>query len=138
VVEKFGVPPTSIPDWLALVGDSADGFPGLLGWGARSASLVLARYGSIKDIPDAVAEWDPALRKAVRSSDKLAQTLADGRDLATLFHLLATLRCDLPLFVDVEETRWLGPTEQMSEIAELLRDASLYERAIRLSAARAA
>jgi 5'-3' exonuclease len=136
VVEKFGVPPVSIPDWLALVGDSADGFPGLPGWGARSASL--ARYGSIKAIPDAVAEWDPALRKAVRSSDKLAQTLATGRDLATLFHLLATLRCDLPLFGDVEETRWLGPTEQMAQIAELLRDASLYERATRLSASRAA
>ena len=138
VVEKFGTLPATIPDWLALVGDSADGFPGLPGWGAHSASLVLARYGSINDIPDAAAEWDPALRKAVRGSDRLAQTLAAGRDQATLFRLLATLRCDLPLFDDVEETRWLGPTEQMVEIAELLRDASLCERAIRLSAARAA
>jgi hypothetical protein len=99
---------------------------------------VLARYGSINGIPDAVAEWDPPLRKAVRSSDRLAQTLAAGRDQATLFRLLATLRCDLPLFGDVEETRWLGPTEQMAEIAALLRDASLFERATRLSAARAA
>jgi 5'-3' exonuclease len=138
VVEKFGVPPAAIPDWLALVGDSADGFPGLPGWGARSASVVLARYGSIGAIPDAVAEWDPELRKAVRSSDRLAQTLAADRDQATLFRLLATLRCDLPLFDDVEGTRWLGPTEQMVEMAELLRDASLYERALRLSAARAA
>jgi 5'-3' exonuclease len=138
VVDKFGVPPAAIPDWLALVGDSADGFPGLPGWGARSASVVLARYGSIAAIPDSVAEWDPALRKAVRSSDKLAQTLAGDRDQAMLFRLLATLRCDLPLFDDVEETRWLGPTEQMAEVAELLRDASLNERALQLSAARAA
>jgi 5'-3' exonuclease len=138
VVEKFGVSPASIPDWLALVGDSADGFPGLPGWGARSASLVLARYGSIDGIPDAVDEWDPALRKAVRASDRLAQTLAAGRDQAALFRLLATLRCDLPLFDDVEETRWLGPTEQMAATGELLRDASLYERALRLSADRAA
>ena len=136
VVEKFGVSPATIPDWLALVGDSADGFPGLVGWGARSASIVLARYGSIDAIPDAVAEWDPTLRKAVRGSDRLAQTLASSRDQAMLFRLLATLRRDLPLFNDVEATRWLGPTDQMAEIAELLRDASLSERATRLSAAR--
>jgi 5'-3' exonuclease len=136
VVEKFGISPATIPDWLALVGDSADGFPGLPGWGARSASLVLARYGSISGIPDAVAEWDSALRKEVRGSDRLAQTLAVGRDQAVLFRLLATLRSDLPLFDDVEETRWLGPTDQMAAIAELLRDASLYERPIQLSAAR--
>lgn len=136
VVEKFGVSPATIPDWLALVGDSADGFPGLVGWGARSASIVLARYGSIDAIPDAVAEWDPTLRKAVRGSDRLAQTLASSRDQAMLFRLLATLRRDLPLFNDVEATRWLGPTDQMEEMAELLRDASLSERAIRLSAAR--
>ena len=138
VVEKFGVPPRTIPDWLALVGDAADGFPGLPGWGARSASLVLARYSSINGVPDAADDWDPALRKAVRGSDRLAQVLAADRDQATLFRLLATLRCDLPLFGDVEETRWLGPTEQMAQIAELLRDASLYERATRLSASRAA
>jgi 5'-3' exonuclease len=137
VVEKFGVPPASIPDWLALVGDSADGFPGLPGWGARSASLVLAHYGSIDGIPDAVVEWDPELRKAVRGSERLAETLAGDRDQAALFRLLATLRSDLPLFNDVEETRWLGPTDQMAGIAELLRDASLSERAIRLGATRA-
>jgi 5'-3' exonuclease len=137
VIERFGTAPATIPDWLALVGDSADGFPGLPGWGARSASLVLAHYGSIARIPDAVSEWDPGLRKAVRGSDKLAQTLAHGRELAMLFRVLATLRSDLPLFDDVETTRWLGPTKQMEEIAALLRDASLYERALKLSAARA-
>jgi 5'-3' exonuclease len=137
VLEKFGTAPITIPDWLALVGDSADGFPGLPGWGARSASLVLAHYSSIDNIPDSIAAWDPVLRKAVRGSDKLAQTLAAQRDKAKLFRLLATLRNDLPLFDDVEETRWLGPTEEMAGVAELLRDASLYERAIRLSAARA-
>jgi 5'-3' exonuclease len=137
VIEKFGTLPATIPDWLALVGDSADGFPGLPGWGARSASVVLAHYGSIDAIPDAVSEWDGALRKAVRGSDKLAETLAAERDLAKLFRLLATLRFDLPLFADVDEIRWQGPTEQMSEIARLLRDPSLSERAIQLSNARA-
>jgi 5'-3' exonuclease len=137
VVEKFGTLPATIPDWLALVGDSADGFPGLAGWGARSASQVLAHYGSIEAIPDAVATWDPAVRKAVRGSDKLAATLAASRDQAMLFRLLATLRSDLPLFDDVEETRWVGPTEQMVKVGELLRDGSLYERAVRLNAARA-
>jgi 5'-3' exonuclease len=137
VVEKFGTLPATIPDWLALVGDSADGFPGLAGWGARSASQVLAHYGSIEAIPDAVATWDPAVRKAVRGSDKLAATLAASRDQAMLFRLLATLRSDLPLFDDVEETRWVGPTEQMVKVGELLRDGSLYERAVRLSASRA-
>jgi 5'-3' exonuclease len=138
VVEKFGTSPASIPDWLALVGDAADGFPGLPGWGARSAAVVLAHYGSISDIPDAVTEWDPGLRKVVRGSDKLAQTLAAGRDQAMLFRLLATLRSDLPLFEDVEATHWLGPTDQLEGFAELFRDKSLHHRAVQLAAARAA
>ena len=70
--DKFGVAPRSIPDWLALVGDSADGFPGLAGWGKRSASVVLAHYGTFDDVPDSVAEWDPDVRRAVRGAAKLA------------------------------------------------------------------
>src|SRR5580700_8868611 len=91
---KFGVAPRSIPDWLALVGDSADGFPGLAGWGKRSASLVLAHYGHLDQVPDKVAAWDPTLRQAVRGSAKLAARLADEREAAELFRHLATLRVD--------------------------------------------
>ena len=80
VVEKFGVSPTSIPDWLALVGDSADGFPGLPGWGKRSAALVLSEFGHLGAIPDAARHWPAALRNSVRSADKLAVVLAEGRE----------------------------------------------------------
>ena len=87
---KFGVPPESIPDWLALVGDSADGFPGLPGWGAKSAAAVLARYGHIDRIPDSNREWDVDVRGAL----KLAATLAQQREQAELFLTLARLRTD--------------------------------------------
>ncbi|HET7341738.1 MAG TPA: 5'-3' exonuclease H3TH domain-containing protein, partial [Methylomirabilota bacterium] len=87
VVAKFGVPPVSIPDWLALVGDSADGYPGLPGWGARSAAAVLARYGHLERVPKTALEWDVAVRGALR----LASTLAEQRERALLFRELATL-----------------------------------------------
>ncbi|MFM8528203.1 MAG: 5'-3' exonuclease H3TH domain-containing protein, partial [Ilumatobacteraceae bacterium] len=88
VREKFGVPPSAIADWLALVGDTADGFPGLAGWGAKSAAAVLARYGRLEDIPDSVADWDvPGLRGAAR----LAESLAGQRDLALLFRKVSTV-----------------------------------------------
>src|SRR4029077_8891788 len=91
VIAKFGVPAESIPDWLALVGDSADGFPGLPGFGAKSAATLLARYGHLEDIPADGKTWDvPGLR----SIDRLAATLAAGRDVANLFKVLATLRTD--------------------------------------------
>jgi len=113
VWDKFGVAPRSIPDWLALVGDSADGFPGLGGWGKRSASLVLAHYGHLEEIPDEASAWDPALAKAVRGAAKLATTLAAERSLAMLFRDLATLRVDRSLLADVEALLeacrvWLG------------------------------
>ena len=95
---KFGVAPRSIPDWLALVGDSADGFPGLAGWGKRSASVVLAHYGSFDDVPDRVAAIGiPEVRGAVRGAAKLAERLAGEREQAELFRVLATLRVDRSL-----------------------------------------
>ena len=101
VIEKFGVSPTSIPDWLALVGDSADGFPGLSGWGKVSASTVLAHYVHLEAIPDNAEEWDPAVRK-VRGAAGLATRLAEQRDLAMLFRDIATLRVDRSLLGAVE------------------------------------
>src|SRR3954447_2664817 len=90
VIEKFGVPPESIPDWLALVGDTADGFPGLAGWGAKSAAAVLARYGHLEEIPASERDWDVPVRGAAR----LAATLREGRQDAMLFRTLATLVTD--------------------------------------------
>ncbi len=94
VLDKWGVPPVSIPDWLALVGDSSDGFPGLPGWGAKSAATVLRRYGSIDDIPARASEWDV---KGVTGSVRLAAVLADQRAEALLYRTLARLRLDVPL-----------------------------------------
>ena len=129
VIEKFGVPPGSIPDYLALVGDSADGFPGLPGWGAKSTAAVLARYGHLEDIPVDVETWDVS----VRSAKKLADTLADQIDDALLFKDLATLRADLPLVKSVDDLEWRGPAEGISKMADFLRAPALEERAKRLA-----
>jgi 5'-3' exonuclease len=104
VVAKFGVSPESIPDYLALVGDAADGFPGLPGWGAKSAAKLLARYRHLEAIPPVAREWDVA----VGSSEKLAHVLREQRDRAFLFRTLATLRTDIKLFDDVESLRYGG------------------------------
>src|SRR5580693_8617245 len=106
VVAKFGVGPASIPDYLALVGDSADGFPGLPGWGAKSAAAVLARYIHLESIPDDWRTWGVNASSPAR----LAQTLARERDRALLFRLLATLRTDVTVFDSVDDLRWAGPT----------------------------
>ena len=110
VVAKFGVPPASIPDYLALVGDSADGFPGLQGWGAKSTAAVLAKYAHIENIPEDWRAW------AVNAANPaaLARTLARDRDRALLFRRLATLREDLPLFETIDELRWGGPVNQQA------------------------
>ena len=110
VWDKFGVAPRSIPDWLALVGDSADGFPGLAGWGKRSASLVLAHYGSFDEVPDDAARWDPEVRQSVRGAARLAERLAAERELAELFRVLATLRLDPTVLDGVGSLRGAGPT----------------------------
>lgn len=125
VLEKFGVLPRSIPDYLALVGDTADGFPGLKGWGARSSSAVLARYGHIEQIPEFAHEWDVDVRGARR----LATTLAENKDLALLFRTVATLRLDAPVFSDVEELRWRGPTSGFGGMARALGAPELEARA---------
>ena len=131
---KFGVSPRSIPDWLALVGDSADGFPGLPGWGKRSAALVLAHYEHLDAIPDDVERWDPSVRKAVRGADRLATTLTDERDLVGLFRDLATLRIDRDLLPDVAGLEWHGPTPAFEDVCRRLRSPALAKRAAALVA----
>jgi 5'-3' exonuclease len=129
VWSKFGVAPRSIPDWLALVGDSADGFPGLTGWGRRSASAVLAHYGNFDNVPDDVTEWDPAVRQSIRGAPKLAQRLASERDQAELFRVLATLRLDPALLDEVASLQWQGPTGDFEDVCRHFRDPALAERA---------
>ena len=134
VQKKFGVPPLSIPDWLALVGDSADGYPGLPGWGPRSAATVLARYRHLEHIPRRSTEW----HVSVRGAERLATTLAEGAEHAFLFRELATLRSDAPLGTDVDALRWTGPRDDFASWSTRLGAPSLLERASRLGAARAA
>jgi 5'-3' exonuclease len=116
VVDKFGVPPASIPDYLALVGDSSDGYPGLAGWGAKSAGAVLAKYGHIESIPDDWKSWGVNASKPAT----LAATLMRDRDRALLFRDLATLRTDIDLFDAVDELRWKGPTAVFQSLAKRL------------------
>ena len=104
VVSRFGVPPTSIPDWLALVGDSADGIPGIPGWGEKSASAVLARYRTVDAIPDEADRW----KVDVRCPDRLAASLRERRAEAALYRGLATLRTDVPLAEDLADLEWRG------------------------------
>jgi 5'-3' exonuclease len=132
VRRKFGVSPLSIPDWLALVGDSADGYPGLPGWGAKSAAAVLARYARLERIPARAAEWDVS----VRGSEKLAATLTEQRERAELFRTLATLRADTPIGVDVDGLSWRGPRADFAAWATRLGAPALHERATALAAAR--
>jgi 5'-3' exonuclease len=108
VVAKFGVPPASIPDYLALVGDAADGYPGLPGWGEKSTAAVLAKYGHLEAIPADWREWHVNAFNA----GTLANTLLRERDRALLFRTLATLRTDIDLFESVDELRWTGPARR--------------------------
>ena len=122
VVKKFGVSPASIPDYLALVGDAADGYPGLPGWGAKSTAAVLAKFVHLESIPLDAGEWGVNAANA----GALAQTLSEDRGLALLFRTLATLRTDIALFDDVERLRWNGPAENFVAIAARL-DAAVAE-----------
>jgi 5'-3' exonuclease len=124
VVGKFGVPPASIPDYLALVGDAADGYPGLPGWGAKSSAAVLSRFGHLEAIPADSRQWGVK----VVSSSTLADTLGRERDRAQLFRTLATLRTDILLFEDVEQLRWNGPTPAFETLARQLDAALTAER----------
>ena len=132
VIEKFGVPPESIPDYLGLVGDAADGFPGLPGWGAKSSSTVLARYGHIEDIPLEPGKWDVTVRGAA----KLAKTLADHYDDALLFRRIATIEYDAPTIGSVDELEWRGPGADFSALADEIDAPTLVERFQRLADAR--
>ncbi len=131
VREKFGVGPKSIPDFLGLVGDTADGFPGLPGWGAKSAATVLSRYNHIEDIPTDPDDWDVTVRGAA----KLGRTLADQLDEALLFRTIATLAYDAPTVTDVAEMRWSGPTDELADLAVAVDAPNLVERAERLAEA---
>ncbi len=129
VIEKFGIPPESIPDYLGLMGDSADGFPGLQGWGAKSSSSVLAVYNHIEHIPDDPEQW----KVPVRGANKLAATLKENRKLAFLFRDIATLSYDAPTFGSIDELHWEGPGSDFVQIAEKLDASRLIERAEQLA-----
>jgi 5'-3' exonuclease len=116
IVEKFGVSPASIPDWLALVGDDADGIPGVPRWGAKSAASVLAHYKHLEAIPDQAARWTVAVRGAAA----LAQSLGEHREEAILYRQLATLRTDVPLAEGIDDLRWRGA--RRSELTALCRE----------------
>ena len=132
VVLKFGVGPRSIPDLLALVGDTADGYPGIPGWGRKSAAAVLARYVHLDAIPPLARDWDAP----VRGADRLARALDAERPLALLFRDLATLRTDAPVLGSVEELRWQGPTERFAGTARDLGSPVLADRARTLASRR--
>jgi 5'-3' exonuclease len=129
---KFGVDPASIPDYLALVGDSADGFPGIPGWGAKSAAAVLARYGHLEQVPDAAETWDVK----VRGASKLAAALSARRAEAELYRKLATLVREGPEVGTLDEWRWRGPTPTFPEVAASLGAAALLPRVERLATTR--
>jgi 5'-3' exonuclease len=122
VIQKFGVMPASIPDYLALVGDAADGYPGLRGWGAKSSAAVLSKFGHLESIPTDWRDW----HVNVSNASALADTLSRERDHALLFRTLATLRTDINLFDDVDELRWNGPTPAFAAIAARL-DAAITD-----------
>ena len=125
VIEKFGVPPASIPDWLALVGDSADGYPGVPRWGSKSAAAILAAYGHLEAIPEREAQW----RVPVRGAAALAATLREHRDEVYLYRRLATLRVDVPLTEQIDDLRWRGARrDQLTMLCKEIEDEGFLER----------
>jgi 5'-3' exonuclease len=123
VKEKFGLGPRSIPDYLALVGDSSDGFPGVPGWGEKSASALLARYEHLEAIPQDVSKWEVSVRGAA----KLSQSLRDHWEEALLFRTLATSRTDVDVFTNVDELLWRGPTAEFAALCQQLGVPELAE-----------
>jgi 5'-3' exonuclease len=125
VLAKFGVNPQSIPDYLAVVGDSADGFPGISGWGPKAAALVFSKYPHLEEIPKDWRHWDPSIRRANRLADSLFASWPD----ALLFRKLATLRLDVPVFNSVDDLLWKGPRPEFERVCERLRAPDLLRRA---------
>ena len=130
VIAKFGVRPESIPDYLAVVGDTADGYPGLPGWGQKGAASVLFQYPHFEDIPKDWREWNPSIRKA----RPLAETLFAFWNDALLFRTLATLRLDVPVFDTVEDLRWKGPRANFEAFCERLKASDLFSRSLKIAA----
>jgi 5'-3' exonuclease len=130
VVAKFGVSPRSIPDYLAVVGDSADGYPGITGWGAKGAASVLSRYPHLEDVPKDWTKWDPAIKKA----RALNEALVAAWDDALLFRVLATLRLDAPVFQSIDELRWAGPRGDFAELCGVLKTPELLNRVTTIAA----
>jgi 5'-3' exonuclease len=126
VVAKFGVKPESIPDYLAVVGDSADGFPGVPGWGPKAASLSLSQYFHLEGIPKDFRDWHPSIRSAQRLSASLFSSWTD----ALLFRTLATLRVDVPVFDTVDDLRWKGPRPSFEEQCHRMKSPDLLSRAV--------
>ena len=124
VVAKFGVRPQSIPDFLAVVGDSADGFPGVTGWGVKAAALTLSQYPHLEDIPKDWRDWHPSVRKA----RMLAESLFNAWNEALLFRTLATLRLDVPVFDTVDDLRWQGPRPNFEELCRRMKVPDLFGR----------
>ncbi len=124
VMEKFGVKPESIPDYLAVVGDTADGYPGLRGWGEKAAAAVFSQYPHLEDVPRTWEQWNPSIRKA----RTLSETLFSNWDDALLYRKLATLRFDVPVFETVDELRWKGPASEFRECCQRIKADGLLER----------
>jgi 5'-3' exonuclease len=127
VLHKFGVHPESIPDWLALVGDSADGYPGLPGWGAKSASAVLGKFGHLERIPEDSGDWGLPPTRAAR----LSETLRSRWDEALLYRRLATLREDVPLAESLAELEWRGARRELRDLCQEWGETSLPDRIVR-------
>jgi len=126
VVAKFGIKPCAIPDYLAVVGDTVDGYPGISGWGAKAAAAVLSRYLHLEDIPKDWRQWDPTIQRA----RTLADALFGAWDDALLFRTLATLRLDVPVFRSIDDLLWRGPAKNFKWTCERMRAPELYRRAL--------
>jgi 5'-3' exonuclease len=125
VIAKFGIKPSSIPDYLAVVGDSADGYPGISGWGAKAAAAVFSRYAHLEDIPKDWHQWDPTVRRARPLAEALFSAWGD----ALLFRTLATLRVDVPVFRSIDELRWKGPAKDFKRTCQRIKAPDLFRRA---------
>lgn len=132
IVAKFGVAPKSIPDYLAVVGDSADGFPGVAGWGSKAAAVTLSRYRQLEDIPKDWSKWDPAIPRARSLSEALFASWSD----ALLFRDLATLRVDVPVFDTVEDLRWKLPRSQFDRFSQEIKASDLLRRVLSAASSR--